>query len=175
MADTATTMQKIRAQRGKITLGDLGNPGMVKTMDAAAKALTKGRYFVGTIYGQVTDFVQRKNLKTEEMMEGLRGTFVGVPSVTDMDELESGVLFIPDAFHNIIAGQFREAQKADASAALEFAMEVYSIDAKNPAGYSWEMLPAVPFKGVHPLDNIMKAALAMTTEKRKALAAPARK
>ena len=174
MVDVQTT-QKIRAQRGKLTLGDLGNPSSIKMMSVEQKAANKGRFFVGTIYGQVTGFIKRKNLKTDEIMEGLRGTFVGVPSNPEMEELESGVLFIPDAFHNIIAGQFREAAKNDPSVALEFAMEVSSIEAKNPAGYSWEMTPATPFKGMHPLESIMAEAAKIRHEKQLAIAGPAKK
>jgi len=168
----AETEQKIRAQRGKITLGMLGNPAGIKTMDPAAKALAKGRYMLGTIYGQVSGFIERADAKGEETFEGLKGAFIAVPADANGEDLESGVLFMPDAFHNLIAEQYRKLIENDPKARLEFALEVSTVDAKNPAGYSWEVTPATPFVGAHPLDNIMQRAAQVTAEKRKALAGP---
>jgi hypothetical protein len=152
--------QKIRLQKGKITLGDIGAPALVKTVAPADKP--GGKYYVGRLYGRAVDFVERTNPKANpesgqpEVFEGLRGTFVVVPSTPGMEEIESGVLFIPDAFHNLIADKLREAKKTDTSANLDFALNVYSMEAKNPAGYSWVMEPALPFVGQHPLDALMK-------------------
>jgi hypothetical protein len=171
MADEVTQVQ--RAQKSKLTLGDLGAPGLVNTLPA--DQLVNGKYFVGTILGRASGFVERANIKTEEIMEGLKGTFVMVPSEPRMGEMESGVLFVPDAFHNLLSTPLRKAQDTDNKAALEFALEVYSIKAKNPAGYSWEMYPAVPFTGKHPLDDLMKKVAALPADRAKRLAAPAKK
>jgi hypothetical protein len=174
MADVQTQeTQKVRMQKGKITLGDIGAPALVKTL--APEQKPGGRYFVGRLYGNAVDFVERTNPKGNpetgqpDFFEGLRGNFIVVPSAPGMEELESGVLFIPDAFHNIIAAKLREAKKQDASASLDFAMNVYSIEAKNPAGYSWMMEPALPFVGKHPLADLMTR---VSEEDRKRLAAP---
>lgn len=61
----------------------------------------------------------------------------------------------------------REVQKADPGASVEFAFEVNVIDAKNPAGYSWELIPAVPFEGKHPLADLMAKAAQITAQKQK--------
>lgn len=160
MADE--TVQKIRTQKGKITLADVGIPGNVKI---AERRDSKGRYLAGVLLGRAEGFLVRSNLKAgdgqPDTFEGLRGTFISQPSDPNMDEMESGVLFIPDAYHNLLAGKLREAQKKDPSAAIEFALNIYSIEAKNPAGYSWIVEPREAFVGQHPLDNLMKRVAAL--------------
>lgn len=164
--------QTIRAQRGKITLGSLGNPAAIKSMSADQLSKSKGTMFLGTIFGKASGFISRTDLKNEEKFEGLTGSFIGIPGDANFEETESGVLYIPDAFHNLVAEKLRQVQKDDPGAACEFAFEVYVIPAKNPAGYSWQLTPAVPFEGKHPLQDLMARAARITEEKRKQLAAP---
>ncbi len=142
-----------RAQRTKLALKDLGDPTMVKTLPEGQRV--KPGYFMGTIIGIASGFVNRKNEKTGEAMEGLGGTFRFIPSTEDRDELESGILWIPDAFHNMIAEQLRGAQMRDENAKLNFAFEVKSIGAQNPAGYSWEFTPKFENRADNPLDELM--------------------
>lgn len=143
-----------RAQRTKLALKDLGDPTMVKTLPEGQRV--KPGYFMGTIIGIASGFVNRKNEKTGEAMEGLGGSFRFIPSVEDRDELESGILWIPDAFHNMVADKLRNALKADENSKVNFAFEVTSIGAQNPAGYSWQFQPK--FDQVdNPLDELMAA------------------
>lgn len=163
---------KIRAQRSKLTLTMLGNASIVKTMTTEELAKSRGKYLVGTIYGQARDLISRSSPDgLGENYEGLRGSFIGVPSDSArLDEIESGVLFIPDAFHNLVADKLREVKKTSETATVEFAFECYSIPAKNPAGYSWELISAVPFEGKHPLENIMQRAKQLTDARPRAIA-----
>lgn len=168
-----------RMQKGKLTLADLGAPALVKTLPAEKKP--QGRYYVGRILGRAVDFLERSNPKEpEEKFEGLRGNFIMQPSADGMEELESGVLFLPDAFHNLVAQPLRIAQKTDANATLEFALDVFSIEAKNPAGYSWTMQPALPPEGKHPLADLAgrviaaQKALAAAPQQKRIAAAGAR-
>lgn len=140
-----------RSQRTKLTLKDLGQPSNVKSMSPEELAKNKGKYITGWLVGKVRDFIERTSVKDGEVFEGLAGTFMMVPSDENREVLESGVLFIPDAFHNLIAAKLREIRKTDETAECEFAFEVSSIAANNPAGYSWNFLPIIPFEGAHPL------------------------
>lgn len=158
--------QKIREQTSKLTLANMGMPALVND---ATKRDAQGRYYVGRIVGRVDSLCERTSPKDQTKFEGLEGNFIFIPSEPGREELESGVMFIPDAFHNLIAEQFREAIAKDAGASIEFVLNVYSIQAKNPAGYSWVMKPVVPFVGKHPLDNML--ALAAAADK-KLLEAP---
>lgn len=144
-----------RSQRTKLALKDLGEPAMVKTLPEKDKA--KG-YFMGTLIGVVTGIVSRKNPKDDtEVFEGLAGTFRAIPSDTKRDEIESGVLFIPDAFHNMIVAPFKVMQATDKNSVLNFAFEVTSIPAANPIGYSWQFTPLAEPDAENPLDAILNS------------------
>lgn len=139
------------SQRTKIVTKDLGDPSLVKTLPEAEK-----RYFLGTLVGIVSGFVERANPKDPaEKFEGLSGQFRSIPSDDKRDELESGVCFLPDAFHNMIAAPFRKMAEADKNAQLRFAFEIYSIRANNAAGYSWEFKPKIEAAGGNPLDELV--------------------
>lgn len=142
-----------RSQRTKLALKDLGDPAMVKTIPEKDRG--KG-YFMGTIVGIATGIVERKNEKTGEIMEGLAGTFRHIPADKARDELESGILWIPDAFHNMVAQALKKSQAADPNSELKFAFEVKSIAAQNPAGYSWEFLPVGQPNDKNPLDEFLE-------------------
>jgi hypothetical protein len=144
----------IRSQRSKITLKDMGNPSMIKGMSAEQLAPTKGRLVLGYLLGKASSFVERTQPNTAEKFEGLSGAFALMPADPEAEELESGVLFIPDAFHNLIAVKLRELQKTDPAAECEFVFEVAAIKAGNPQGYSWDFKPAKEFAGAHPLENL---------------------
>ncbi len=141
------------SQRSKLAPKDLGAPALIKTMPENQKA-----YLVGTFVGIATGIIKRKNPKDEnEVFEGLSGSFRAIPSVETLDELESGVLFIPDAFHNMIAAALAKVQKDDPTAELRFAIECSSVRANNPAGYSWDFKPLFD-QGKNPLDELVKDA-----------------
>lgn len=152
-----------RSQRTKITLSDVGVPGMVATKP-------EGTHFCGTLIGIADGFVERKSADKQDTFEGLKGQFRSVPSDAQMDELESGVLFIPAAFHNVIATKLREVQKVDASSTLSFAYEVTSIKAKNPAGYSWDLKPLIDDATANPIDKFINEQKLLSVSGKTALA-----
>jgi hypothetical protein len=173
--------ENMRSQRTKLTLKDLGTPALVAAMSPEDLGKSGGKYIMGYLTGKASGFVVRAKEKPEPgekpEYEGLAGIFVMVPSDPNKEELESGVLFIPDAFHNLIASQLREVQASspDKGGVVEFVFEVASIAAKNPAGYSWEFKPAIPFKGKHLLDDTLAVVRKLQADKMKQLPAPAKK
>lgn len=149
------------AQRGKITLATLGEPSIIKTMDE--KTLS---FELGVILGEASDVVERSNPKDGSIIEGLKGQFRAIPTDEKRDTVESGILFIPDAFHVRIAEPIREAKAAgDKQFKIKFAFKVMVIRANNPQKYSWELKPVLEDEGKNPLD-------ALQAEYEKALAAP---
>jgi len=165
------TQMPIRAQRSKITLTGIGNPSLVKNMTPEELAAGGGKYFVGSIYGAASDLIERASPDGADKFEGLRGSFVAVPSDRErFEEQESGVMFIPDAFHTLIADKLKEVKKTSDSATVEFAFDCYAIPAKNPAGYSWELVPALPFEGKHPLGSLFEKVSAARDARAKELA-----
>lgn len=138
-----------RSQRTKLVLKDLGEPAIIKTLPE-----TVARHMLGTLAGIATGFVERKSPDGQDKFEGLAGQFRSVPSDPTKDELESGVLFIPDAFHTMIATPLRSMLATDPNANLRFAFEVSVIRAKNAAGYSWDFLPKIEASAANPLDEL---------------------
>jgi hypothetical protein len=139
-----------RSQRTKLVLKDLGEPSLIKAEAESVRTL-----LLGTIIGTATGFVERKSADGEEKFEGLAGQFRSIPADPKRDELESGVLFIPDAFHKMIAVALRDQLKADPNATISFGFEVSSIRANNPAGYSWDFKPMIEAKAENPLDALL--------------------
>lgn len=145
-----------RSQRTKITLRDLGEPKNIVTMPVDVK-----EYALGRLIGIAKGFIARTNPKDGTAMEGLSGEFRSVPSENEIakgrEELESGVLFIPDAFHTMIAAALRAAQKDDPMAEIRFAFDVKAIRANNPQGYSWDFKPLIERpEGANRLDELTK-------------------
>jgi hypothetical protein len=139
------------SQRTKIVTKDLGDPSIIKTMPDDVK-----KHMLGTIVGIVTGFCERGNPKDPtEKFEGLVGNFRSIPVDEKREELESGVCFLPDAFHNMIATPFRKMQETDKNAQLRFAFEISAIRANNAAGYSWEFKPKIEAEGGNPLDELI--------------------
>ena len=135
------------SQRGKLVLKDLGNPDAIKSQPDTVRRLV-----LGTLIGIADGFQERTNPKDGEVMEGLIGQFRSIPADPEADQLESGVLFIPDAFHNLIAATLRKAKETDANAKVNFAFEVASIRATNPQGRSWDFKPLIENETENPLD-----------------------
>ena len=140
------------SQRSKLVLKDLGNPDEIKSHPETVRRLV-----LGTLIGKADGFVQRANPKDGEIMEGLSGMFRSIPAKPDADQLESGVLFIPDAFHNLIASTLRKQQTDDPNATVDFAFEVASIRATNAQGRSWDFKPLIEQKADNPLDRLVSA------------------
>jgi hypothetical protein len=137
----------LRSQRSKLVLKDLGNPDEIKSQNDTVKRLV-----LGTLVGIADGFIERTNPKDGEIMEGLIGQFRSIPAKADAEELESGILFIPDAFHNLIAATLRTEKSKDPAAKVNFAFEVAAVRANNPQGRSWDFKPLMESETENPLD-----------------------
>jgi hypothetical protein len=137
------------SQRTKLVLKDLGEPAIIKTLPENIRTV-----LLGTLGGIANGLVERKSPDGLEKFEGLAGSFRSIPADPERDELESGVLFIPDAFHNLIAAPLREMLSKDPNSNLRFVFEINVIRANNPAGYSWEFKPKIEASAVNPLDEL---------------------
>ena len=140
----------LRSQRAKLVLKDLGNPDIIKTQPETVK-----RYVHGTLVVMADGFLERTDPKSGQVYEGLTGMFRSIPADEKEEELESGVLFIPDAFHNLIAGTLREQQKIDPNAKVNTVFEIASVRASNPQGRSWDFKPLIENQAANPVDNLL--------------------
>lgn len=139
---TSTDMKHIVIDKPKLVVGLLGNPKKVVAMDKEG-----ARYLVGTIFG-VAQGVKAKTLPDRkgdpQVYEMIVGDFEGIPSEpveTDydgekviVDAFRSGVLYLPSGIHDRLAA----ALKGDDAQPVKFAIEIYTVKASNPAGYSYE-------------------------------------
>lgn len=164
--------------RSKIAFKDIGNAKKIAAMSDDDLKPTKGRFIIGYLFGKVNGFVERTDPKTDEKFEGLRGVFGTLPSDPEsMEEIESGVLFMPDSFHNVIADAFRSGAlktgnngQPNPAYSLEFSFEVAAIKAQNPAGYSWDIKPAREFSGEHPLKDLKADIVKLAASRPKQIA-----
>jgi len=147
---------KLRAQRTKLTLADFGAVTL-KGMDPGVLAQMGGKLNMGRFIGIAVDFVERNSPDGNQKYEGLKGQFRIIPA-NGGEEIESGVCFFPEAYHNMIAGALR-ASDGDPNASVRFGFQVNAIPAKNPAGYSWEFQPLIESQGVNPLDDLYSGIL----------------
>lgn len=156
------------AQRTKLSLRDLGEGAMIKTLPE-----DQMKYIIGTLYVMASKIIERKNPKAggdgePDTFEGLGGQFRMVPADPKREPLESGVLFIPDSFHNMISAAMKNAQGDDPNAEMLIAFEVASVRAKNPQGYTWQFTPMVE-RAENPMDNFVAA---IANSKQAQIAAP---
>lgn len=133
--------------KNKLVIKDLGDPKGVHKKDGDNAQIVLGTLFgICTGVGSKTD--QRDPTK---VFHFLKGDFEGVPSEKDADRTRSGVLYLPDGMHNLIASQFAGDNAPDK---LQFALEVIVKKAKNPAGYEFGFNPKIKASEADPLEAL---------------------
>lgn len=145
------------AIKSKIVPGkDLGNPKKI-----AALPEGENKLMMGTVFGVIDRMVQR-TMPTGQIFEGFGGQFEAVPADKDLPTINSGVLYLPGGFFELLAVPFKEASGAaekngTAAPTMRFAFEVSAVKANNPAGYSWEYTPLTEPNTIDPLSEMRDA------------------
>lgn len=161
-------MTNITVSRPKLVASMLGNPKKVTAMDSPT-----ARHLVCTIFGQadkVKTKVSADKAGNPQTFEQIVGQFEGIPSepLKDGDDvitaIQSGVLYLPSGIHERVASVL----KGDDAPSVEFAIELYTVKATNPAGYSWEAREVIKSTAADPLTKMREAIAGKT----KLLAAP---
>lgn len=149
MADAKTPETKAPEVviKNKLVLKDMGNPAKVKELDG-----DKAKHILGTILGVATGVRRRANkADPTKMDEGLTGTFEGVPTDAKLDRVQSGVLYLPEGMFQMIAAKLEGENAADS---VQFAIEVATVKAQNPAGYTWAFTPKIAVMEADPLASM---------------------
>ncbi len=123
------------------------------------------------IFGELTRLTGPKELPNaksdaEKYTFGLVGQIEGV-NTRSGEMFKAGVLYLPAGFHDMFLAEM-ESQIALLGAGqftIQFAMEFYSIPAKNPRGYSWKAKNKMPMMRHDPLAALRRRALAGSTVK----------
>jgi hypothetical protein len=122
------------------------------------------------MYGRATDVKTGEN-KDGTIWSALTGSFEAVNLQTG-DIYKSGKLFLPGGIHETVESAVRGLKQAEkegsTSVAVEFALEIRSIEAKNPIGYSYQAVNLRPARATDELDPLRKAILE-SRQKRQAL------
>lgn len=137
--------------RGKIVLKEIGNPKAV-----LASADAKAKHVLGMVFGIATG-VKRVPNKTDptKLDESLSGDFETRPSDTaNFEVVRSGKLYLPEGMHNMIASRLEGENPAKS---VQFAIEVATIKAQNPAGYTWSFTPKLETSEADPLKALRDA------------------
>jgi hypothetical protein len=114
--------------------------------------LAKGsnRQVLCRIYGKAQGLKHGEDKQRGDVWTALQGTFEGV-NVQDGSEdygktLRSGKLFLPGGIQDVIEGAVKDIAKSASAetASVVFAVELSSVKAANPIGYSYEARNLVP-------------------------------
>lgn len=124
----------------KITVRDVqANPDMVKTMTEPADVAQR-RWPLMRVYGVARGIKEVKsNNRTTGAVDihlAIQGDFRAVNMKTGV-RYASGLLYLPAGIHDLILAPLQQAKEANASAELEFGLDVYSRVTSSPAGYGY--------------------------------------
>ena len=149
----------------KITVRDVGgNPDMVKTMTEPADPAQR-RWPLMRVYGVARGIkeVKSQNRTTGavEIYEAIQGDFRAV-NMKDGRRFGSGLLYLPAGIHDLILAPLKQAKDANATAELEFGLDVYSRPTSSPAGYGYVAVMLGEDPSVKDAMSLLEAKLAQT-------------
>lgn len=146
--------------RGKLTVKDLGNPSMVKAQADDNFA----PYVLGVIFGRCTNVKEKAIVQPSgevTVVPQLIGLFEGRRAVpldnkdgTETVAIRASVLYLPSG----IAEMVSEALMGAEQGMCDFAFQVSSIKASNPAGYTYQVINLHSPAGSDPLDDLRELA-----------------
>jgi len=155
----------ITIERSKLSVSAFGNPKKVLGMDGDT-----ARYLIGTIIGTADGIKLKKSQDTAGnaiVHEAITGNFEGIPAdkwevdeevdgvktKVQIDGVRSGILYLPSGIHERLSS----ALKGDDVQPIKFAIECYSIKARNAAGYTYDVKAIMDAAASDPLAEMRKA------------------
>lgn len=121
-----------------------------------------------TIYGYITGLTGPKELPNakngqDAITYGLTGMIEGL-NVRTGEIFKGGVLYLPAGFHDMFLAEMEMGLKAagPGNVQIAFALDMFSIPADNPRGYSWKAKSKLPQERHDPLARLRARALAGT-------------
>lgn len=133
-------------ETAKLTAKALGNPRMGASVEAGK------RHILGTIIG-LANGVKVKAQPNGDVIEAITGQFEGTRA-GDGEKVTSGILYLPSGFHDRMASAVKEAIKGGGS--VQFAIELYTENSSNAAGYQYGIRQLIETASSDPLDNLRK-------------------
>ena len=155
---------------GKLSIKALGcDPRLPR--DVSAQVLCR-------IYGKAQGLKHGEDKVRGDVWTALQGTFEGV-NIQDGSPkygqtLQSGKLFLPAGIQDVIEGAVREIENSSnaETASVVFALEISSVKAENPIGYSYQAKNLVARPAAKDELSELRTAIEAKVGKVKAIAAP---
>lgn len=147
----------------EITIGKLSVRGIGCIPGPAPKDNPK---LLCIILGKASALVNGVDKLTDREWTALKGDFLAVNLATN-ERFRSGKLFLPAGIHESIEERVRQLQDGGL---VKFALQLRSVEAKNPAGYSYQAVTLMPIETENDSLSDMKALITGTQPQ---LAAPA--
>lgn len=109
------------------------------------------------IYGRA-DGVKMGEDQNGKLWSALTGSFEGV-NLTDGKMYRSGKLFLPSGIHETVENAVKELAGAEikSGVSITFAMEIRSVPATNPIGYSYQAVNLMKIEKEDELDSLRRA------------------
>lgn len=154
---------QIRVTKGKLVPSDLGNPSLVKVKPEGDSS----PHVVGIVIGRITKVESwtSTNKLTGEVQavpkllgsfEGRRATPIDNGNGTETFAIRSGVCYLPSGIVDQLAEAFK-LLSGDDKPFVDFALQLMTVKANNPAGYSWQAIELYRPAATDPLGEVMSA------------------
>lgn len=149
MGTTQTALQNDPSYVGKMSVKAIGCVPANLPVDGSAKLLCQ-------FYGKCTGVKIGVDKIQDRTWRALVGTFAGINFETG-EQFRSGKLFLPDGIQEIIETGITQLGENKEGLSIRFALELYSVSAKNPAGYSYKAKNLLPVESTDEMSEIQKA------------------
>ena len=137
----------------KLTLKGMGcNPRVAATEEKKVP--------LARIYGVATGIKVKVDPKGDNF-EAIEGSFEGVNLKTG-EVYRSGLLFLPGGIHETLSGSLK---KGGEGTTIRFGLEVSSIPASNPTGYSYSAKSLIPDAGGDLLADMRTSIMGLPAPK----------
>lgn len=171
----------------KIVPKSVGNPKLITTLPEADP---RKEIKLGRIMGLIRGVAVRKDPTGEKIVAlGLKGTFRAIPDAATQTEFkqtdaatDSGILYLPDYVQDEIIALYHDMPSlvnnivkdsaAPPKAPITLAVDVFTIKATNPQGYSWKFQPVLEATEVSQSDPFVLIQNQIDEQTTKQLAAP---
>lgn len=132
------------------------------------------------IFGMAQGLKHGEDKNSGNLWTALQGSFEGINAQEDSDDfgkvLRSGKLFLPAGIQDVVEGAVRQIENSAGgaeTAAVTFALEIRSVKAANPIGYSYEARSLTPTVKTDPLTEMRNMIEQHAGKVVKQIAAPA--
>lgn len=105
------------------------------------------------IFGKATGLKNGEDKRNGNVWTALQGQFEGINLETGAT-MRSGKLFLPNGIQDVIESEIKRLETNKDADGVVFGMEIYSVHATNPIGYSYEARNIMKVSAVDDLEAL---------------------